>query len=193
MVRGWFTASLLARLELNDGRPWSIYDPMSRKLVHFPFPLLQPDVSLGYDYLPAVLKSIPLAWLDCATQGDVAPMAPYRCLRELGGSGDTDAMGDYTLNRTLRDWLATGEVEPSAPPVEGSWTTIEERRDQALERIRRWRSSYEKVFAAAENVGDPFRAPRAYEMRDDILAAFTELEAGIESVRSLQASIDDFN
>jgi hypothetical protein len=193
MVRGWFTASLLARLELNDGRPWSIYDPMSRKLVHFPFPLLQPDVSLGYDYLPAVLKSIPLAWLDCATQGDVAPMAPYRCLRELGGSGDTDTMGDYTLNRTLRDWLATGEVEPSAPPVEGSWTTIEERRDQALERIRRWRSSYEKVFAAAENVGDPFRAPRAYEMRDDILAAFTELEAGIESVRSLQASIDDFN
>jgi hypothetical protein len=120
-------------------------------------------------------------------------MAPYRCLRELGGSGDTDAMGDYTLNRTLRDWLSTGEVEPTAPPVEGSWTSIEERRDHALERIRRWRSSYEKVFETAENVGDPFRAPRAYEMRDDILAAFTELEAGIESVRSLQASIDDFN
>ena len=193
MVRGWFTASLLNRLELGHAEPWSIYDPQARDTVNFPYPLLQPDVSLGYEYLPAALKSIPLAWLDCATQGDVAPMAAYRCLRELGGSGESDAMGDYTLNRTLRDWLANGTTEPSAPTVEGPWTTIEERRDHALERIKRWRSSYENVFAKTENNGDPFRAPRAYEMRDDILAAFTELEGGIESVRSLQASIDDFN
>lgn len=193
MVRGWFTASLLNRLELPPGQQWSIYDPTSRGSVSFPYPLLQPDVSLAYEYLPAVLKSIPLAWLDCASQGDVAPMAAYRCLRDLGGSGDGDAVGDYSLNRTLRDWLTEGSTDSHAPKVEGAGTTLEERRDQALERIHKWRASYQRVFDDTEAAMDPFRAPRVYEIRDDILAALTELEAGVQSVRSLTASVQDFN
>ncbi len=193
MVRGWFTASLLNRLEIPLGQQWTIFDPLSRGPVPFPFPLLQPDVSLGYEYLPAVLKSLPLAWLDCSTQGDVAPMAAYRCLRDLGGSGESDAVGDYSLNRTLRNWLANGPAEPGAPQVEGVGVTIEERRDYALDRIRNWRTAYTGVFEATEASLDPFSAPRAYELRDDILAAFTELFAGVESVRSLQSSPTVFN
>lgn len=193
MVRGWFTASLLNRLDIPAGKQWTIYDPVSRGPVPFPFPLLQPDVSQQFDYMPAALKSVPLAWLDAATQGDVAPMAAYKCLRDLGGSGESGAVDEYGLNQTLRDWLTNGTTDSAAPEVEGAGTTMEERRQYALARIAKWRGNYEDLFTKTAQSLDPIRAPRAFELRADILTALSELEAGIQAAQNLQASADDFN
>lgn len=193
MIRGWFTGSLLKRLELPSGQAWSIFDPAGRGYVAFPFPLLQADTTLPYEYLPAVLKSVPLAWLECSSQGDLEPMRAYRCLRDLGGSGNADALGDYSLNQTLQQWLSTGTTTPGAPVVEDVGPTAQDRIDYALSRIDVWQKKYKEVFAAASDTLDPYRAPRAYELRDDILAAFAEISAGIAKSSAIGASSDFFN
>ena len=182
MVRGWFTASLLNWLQLPEDQAWSVFDKEIKAFVKFPYPLLQADVSLPYEYLPAVLKSLPLAWLECSAQGDLQPMEAYRCLRELGGSGQSNAIViDYQINRTLQKWLLKGDETPGAPSV-AAGDTFEERRSYVLNRIATWEQSYATVFASTEEVLDPHRAPRAYELRDDIMGAFSELSSGVNAV-----------
>lgn len=193
MVRGWFTASLLNRLQLTEGQAMSVFDPADRGFAQFPYPLLQSDTSLPYELLPAALKSIPLAWLECSTQGSLEPMRAYVCLRDLGGSGDADSMGDYILNRSLQHWLSTGETPPGAPSVDEAGSTPPERREYALARITKWQRAYGEVFAITAAGQDPHKAPRAFEMRDDIEGAFKELQAGIEAAQAFDAAKDAFN
>ncbi len=193
MVRGWFTASLLNRLQLPEGQAMSIFDPADRGFAQFPYPLLLSDTSLPYELLPAALKSIPLAWLECSTQGTLEPMRAYVCLRDLGGSGEADSVGDYILNRSLQHWLSTGETPPGAPSIDGAGSTPAERREYALARIVKWQRAYGEVFAAAAAGQDPHKAPRAFEMRDDIDGAFKQLQAGIEAAQAFDAAKDAFN
>ena len=193
MVRGWFTASLLKQLRLDTSQPLAVFDPESGGFAEFPFPLLQGDISLGYEYLPAVLKSLPLAWLECSTQRNLTPLSGYRRLRDLGGSGDSNSIIDYTINRTLQRWLSTGEAGPGAPVVDAAGATAEDRRRYAQERLTQWQNAYGKVFAETEKTRDPYKAPRAYELRDDIEGAFLDLRAGIDKSRDFDADTTIFN
>lgn len=193
MVRGWFTASLLNRLKLPNGEAMAIFDPKSGGFVPFPHPLLQSDTSLPYELLPAALKSIPLAWLDCSTQGNLDPMRAYVCLRDLGGSGEMDSMGDYLINRTLQQWLSGGQTTAGAPAVEGAGASAQERCDYALNRIETWRKAYAGVFDAVEKSQDPHRAPRAFELRDDIDAAFEELTRAVSAATAYDEAQQTFN
>lgn len=193
MVRGWFTASLLQRLTQTPAGAWSIYDPEAKEAVGFPFPLLQPDVSLPYDNLPAVLKSIPLAWLDCSAQGDLMPMRAYRVLRDLGGSGVASDVGDYTVNRTLQRWLASGDPGDGGPTVPEGGATAQDRVTYAMAKVDHWQKAYREVFHEAAEQANPLAAPRAYELRDDIVDAFNSLRLAIQNAMAMEAAASDFN
>ena len=193
MVRGWFTASLLGRLRVAADEPFAVWDHDAKAWQSFPFPLLQPDIGNASDYLPAVLKSIPLAWLECANQHSLEPMAAYRCLRDLGASGPSNAIVDYTINRTLQTWVATGDTGVDAPSATIVADTAKERSALALTRIQRWQSVYQEVIEQTVAANDPHRAPRAYELRDDLELAFGDLANAVATAEQRESSQDEFN
>jgi hypothetical protein len=179
MVRGYFTALLLNWLETPEGPGdgFSIWDPAAEKYVAFPNPLLQPTIRDGSEYAPAILKSIPLAWLDSMVQRNLAPMRPYRILLELGGRGD-DSMGadgssleQYLINRNLQNYLRDGD--------EDSTETLEDRQEAMVERLGGWLEGFGELFEDESKNGDPHRVPRAYEMQDDIVAALDDLQEAV--------------
>jgi hypothetical protein len=177
MVRGFFTARLLGRLQLSNqpGQGCAILDAEG-KSYGFPNPLLQLNVP-NYDYIPALLKSIPLAWLDCMNERYLGPMLAYRILGEYGegvtdSSGNLTATDEYVINRELSDFLLeegseTGGSEP-------------DRRQHLLNRIKKWKQGFEQLFMEVSAKGDPHRVPRAFEMQDDIISALDDLAEAIE-------------
>ncbi len=193
MVRGWFTASLLGRLRVPTDAAFAVWDPDSKLWREFPYPLLQPDMGNNSDYLPAVLKSIPLAWLESANQHSLEPMAAYRCLRDLGASGPSNAIVDYTINRTLQTWLATGDTGSAAPPAVILGDTPKARGEGALAKIQRWQSLYQDVVDNTMAANDPHRAPRAFELRDDLDLAFGDLANAVATAEQRESSKGDFN
>ena len=188
MVRGFFTARLLGRLQLSNqpGQGCAILDAKG-KSYGFPNPLLQLNVP-SYDYIPALLKSIPLAWLDCMNERYLGPMQAYRILGELGegvtdNSGNLTATDEYVINRDLSDFLLEEGSE-----TEGS---EHDRRQQSLNRINKWKQGFEKLFKDVSAKGDPHRVPRAFEMQDDIISALDDLADAIERWQP-EADEDDF-
>jgi hypothetical protein len=177
MVRGFFTARLLGRLQLSNqaGQGCAILDSEG-KSYGFPNPLLQLNVP-NYDYIPALLKSIPLAWLDCMNERNLDPMLAYRILGEYGegvtdNSGNLTATDEYVINRDLSDFLLEegSETEGGEP----------DRRQQSLNRIKKWKQGFEQLFMEVSAKGDPHRVPRAFEMQDDIISALDDLADAIE-------------
>ncbi len=192
MIRGWFTAAILGYLR--DGENGiEIVDPASRGFAGFPHPLLQVDSSLNSEIVPAVLKSLPIAWLDAATQKDLAPLAAYRRLRKLGGSGQNDdVVTDYSINSELRDWLNEGKRSELAMPLPTPVVSGDERTALANLRVGEWQASYEKMFKQVENDNTPYRAPRSYELRSDIRLALEDLSQAIRNADQYGSSQTKF-
>ena len=65
MVRGWFTARLLAQLQFDgaDRHRMGIWEPLGGKIVAFPNPLLGPAIHQEWERLPAV-SALPIAMVD---------------------------------------------------------------------------------------------------------------------------------
>ncbi len=188
MIRGYFTALLLDRLRVPDANEaFAIYDKSAKGYVEFPHPLLQPVVRDPSEFAPALLKSIPLAWLDSMVQRNLDPMRPYVVLGDLGGRGD-DSMGaagstleQYVINQDLQSYLQGSD---SADPA----TSAVERQQQALERVDTWNESFLALFEEETLNGNPHRVPRAYELQDDIIAALADLQEAIRHADLSQES-----
>jgi hypothetical protein len=117
-VRGWLTALLLGHVdELRapwSERPLDIWTPRGRR--RFPPNLLLGDVTKHGSVLPALLESLPLAFLTFGT-GQPQELEAYMRLIELGGGGDANP---EEVNPELARWLSDGAVPEADPPNESA-------------------------------------------------------------------------
>lgn len=191
MVRGWFLARALGQLKIDrDRRLVSIYARDQQEWVHFPEPLIGPAVFKEYDYLPAVLESLPIAMVEFATGPEAArSMLPYRVLRTFGESGEGSVSSYTSPGDAVKGWIDSGQVGagPGAPsPI----PDLEEGEADPSARCRRLiryledrRDSYNnKLFSTPVDKINFFETPRAWELRTDILNA---LDLSIGAVKNV--------
>ncbi|MDR1449030.1 MAG: tubulin-like doman-containing protein [Propionibacteriaceae bacterium] len=152
MAAGWFIGQISGRLllpdrdRLNDDpvRIWSEDQNGHSGWLNFPFPLLTPpgfhegtyEFQL-YDWLPAVLESILLAYAAVPATG-LGSLAPYLALRGLCDSADAPSGGQDAPNLAgqviLKQWAESGTTPPggrSRVPGLSGFVTMENRVDKA--------------------------------------------------------------
>ena len=197
MIRGWFTASLLGQIRLDAGTA-EIYISSqtggSGQWGAFPEPLLVDNIVAQHQYLPAVLQSLPIALIEVSAQADLRPVDPYRQLRDLGeGEG-----GGYDTYADPPKPYQSGYTKVASPLVhqrprarwlgraDDDWATRQSRIESRFVELK---STYvDRLFAQVERRDDPLDVPLAYELRDDILAAFDDL---IRAVRHMESNEEE--
>lgn len=102
LIRGWFLALAAGALKLPDQTqadlPVRIWDFTAAEpgWVDFPHPLLtSPDRFQSNEYLPAVLESMLLCYVEAAHTADDTPFRPYRILRSYADNGNAPQSGNY--------------------------------------------------------------------------------------------------
>lgn len=103
LIRGWFLALAAGALaipakEQEDAVPVRIWDftAVEPGWVDFPHPLLtSPDRFTSNEYLPALLESMLLCYVEAAHTGDDTPFRPYRVLRAYADNGATPHQGAH--------------------------------------------------------------------------------------------------
>ncbi|GCD91470.1 tubulin-like doman-containing protein [Nocardioides sp. LS1] len=200
MVRGWFTATMLGQVRFEDQRV-SIFVPNtvggSGTWRDFPCPLLTSGLSASFEYLPLVLEALPLAFVDVNVRADIAPILPYRRLRELGTSGNGGLEAYDLANKELEAWIASGEVPQGAPTpnseqmgaTEDAWKI---RRDSVVRRVETLAKSYHQLFESTRQSSD-FGVPRAYELRTEISSSFDELARAVRDHDVAASGPDTWN
>ncbi len=145
MTRGWFTGLLLGHIS-GDG-PVRIAGSRGRPDAEFPHPLLT-EPSNSRDWLPAILESLGLAYLEVERLSDLKPLNAYIELRELGRSRPGSDMRPYKqLNHALARWVDQGEPPESIsephPVISGIGRTERGGAAGASERAKRLASELE--------------------------------------------------
>lgn len=160
LVRGWFTARILGRLDATaaDGRIMIARDgksPATFPHPSLPTPATPPGQSA--DRLGPVLEALALAYLSVSERGDLEPLEPYVQLLELGMSGDSGILYYDRLNVRLASWLESGAPDPHAltdmspPSVAGlsedaSWRERVTALTGALDKVDRdYKTDYENL------------------------------------------------
>jgi hypothetical protein len=188
MVRGWFTAGLFSQVVPAKSGQVSIVVPERSASFAFPHPYLGPD-PIDVDLLPAVLESMPIAFLDYRRNPDA--LAPYVRLRELGQSAGQDVYYDEA-NREVVSWIQDGELPTGAPKPNPDRVgladgTATERQELVLQFLQAVRATFAEV-AAQRVTREPqsfFRIPRAWELGDELIG---ELDLLIEAVGRIDVS-----
>lgn len=192
IIRGWFTAGLFSQVVPSKSGPVSVVVPDRDTTFPFPYPYLGADPT-DLDLLPAVLESMPLAFLDYRRNQDA--LVPYVRLRELGQSAGQDVYYDEA-NRELLDWIRDGDLVHGAPTPQAerlgvSEGAAQERQELAVQFLEAVRATFEKV-ALQRVTREPqsfFRIPRAWELADEITE---QLDLIIQAVRRIEvdSSVD---
>jgi hypothetical protein len=191
MVRGWFLAGLLnQRLLKEEGASgWrvQVWDPQSRKLVDFPFPLLSSGAITKNDLPAAVLKSLVIAMVDVNTSGTLKSLRPYQRLMELGSETSyKSAIGTWITSATVTD---PGAPAPDEKTAGSAAQSLDERREAVMRVLEKTRNLYEKEFAEVADHGNPFATPAVWELRDYLIPALNDLFAAAESVRDDEGTL----
>lgn len=196
MVRGWFTAAILGQIKFEDLSA-QIFVPNSVGSAgdwrSFPSPLLASGIHAAHDYLPLVLESLPLAFVDVSVTAELSAMAPYVRLRDLGSAppsskDDIEGLESYSRPaRELREWVEKGAVMPGAPTPDPATAgtpdgDLAARKTAVIDRLARLAQSYAELIAAVEKRSE-LSVPRAYELRGDITACLEELRAAVDSIQ----------
>ena len=203
MVRGWFTASILGQVKFDDQRV-SLFVPNdvggSGKWLDFPTPLLASGITAAHDYLPLVLESLPLAFVEISVSADIKPILPYRRLRDLGAS----ASGGYEFYESpakeLERWVAKGRLPQGAPTPnpEHAGAASEDpsarqvRQAAVVSRARALHATYERLFETIESRSE-ILVQRAYELQHDILQALDEIARAVNDHDMAAAEKDQWN
>lgn len=117
MVTGWFLAQVTGDLRIPEepyGDPVQIWDPETRSWLDFPHPLLTPPESFlqPFDWLPAVLESVLLAYARSSEPPVMSTLRPYQVLRATYDDGESGpregAMVTLAGQKRLAEWLESG-------------------------------------------------------------------------------------
>jgi len=164
MCRGWFVGVALGVIERQTNAPIKIGRPNDTP-VEFPYPALSHTGS-ARDQLAVVLEALALAYVLVSQEQDLAPLASYQRLRDLGvdAGGPSGKLYDYffdlddpLLGKDVEIWLQTGASpgQIAAPLAEGSNPL--ERIDSLLEVLQAAQGSYRDELERLESgwVKDP--------------------------------------
>lgn len=192
MVRGWFLAGLLdqRKIESTDqqGPKVSIWSPDHRGYINFPHPLLpmhNQTLVQNPEFLPAVLKALSLAMVECHTDSSLKPLEPYWRLRKLG------SIDGY--QQTISDWVRNGVLPEGAPtPNERLMGTasdnFETKKATLLNSLNRMKDDFKKRFEEVEKQADIFRVQRIYELAPYVMNSlndFIEFTTSLEDVEGI--------
>jgi hypothetical protein len=200
MVRGWFTATMLAQITMDD-LSVRIFKPNpvggNGSWLSFPEPLLAPGVRAAHDYLPLALESLPLAFVEIAVDANIAPIMPYRRLRSLGTSGEGGLESYESPNRELTNWIDKGVLPQGAPTPDpanagSSDQSMQARKDAIVSRVEALCVSYGKLFAEQERRTET-AVTRAYELEADITAVLNELAQAVREHDVAASGADQWN
>jgi hypothetical protein len=192
MLRGWFLAGLLGQRHVtaqgSSGYRAQLWIPEKRALADFPFPLLTGAPSSQNDVPASILKSLAIAMVKVNEVGNLEPLAPYRRLIDLGNP--------FTASETLGRWIADGTVADTAAPTPdaafagptGDGSIPDQRRKAVAATLERTSQNFEKEFAAAEHLDDPFATPIVWEIRAYIRQAIRDLTAYLTTAQDAAGS-----
>jgi hypothetical protein len=126
MAAGWLIGQITGHLLLPErgrvDRPIEIWSERRGGWVPFPHPLLTPPGhSEGpyhfqpYDWFPAVLESVLLAYAYAPLTATMESLAPYMALRSLydDRAKPTGGLDELRAKTVLVDWLRTGSTPPN--------------------------------------------------------------------------------
>lgn len=153
MINGWYVGRLIGSLifpgeknRAQDTDPIHIHDPETQRWMRFDTPLLTPPARMrtSFDWLPALLESLPMAWAKAQQVPELSSLDPYLALRRTWDSGsepqsEITATSGYDL---LREWLHSGqriggeEAEHLQVPGTGPEVTAEQRHEVAVKWIQ---------------------------------------------------------
>lgn len=182
LIRGWFTASALRMIAVEDhaelGPKIAIQGKNGENLT-FPHPLLYAGVPTVHELLPAVVESLIVAQALCSSKGDLSPMAPYKRLIELGGQGAGVRGREIQLSPELQCRLATGNPL-AAGSQEVSFaaddsTAVEERKLKVNQYLEKELSDLEAWIKQATGHGSVYSWPLAWEILPEIRSALKGL------------------
>ncbi|WP_257182918.1 tubulin-like doman-containing protein [Corynebacterium cystitidis] len=149
MVRGWYVGRLIGttifpgdKTRASDKDPIHIYDPLEKAWRKFDVPLLMPPKAMrtNYDWLPALLESITMAWAKISEAPELHSMDPYLALRRMWDAEETPQDNEQATMGfdLLREWLFDGQRRGGEAashlmiPGTGVDATPEQRRDAAI-------------------------------------------------------------
>jgi len=200
MVRGWFTATILGQIEF-DEQQVRIFVPNpvggNGAWREFPAPLLASGINVSHEYLPLVLESLPLAFVEISMSAELTPILAYRRLRDLGTSGSGGLEVYETPAKELEKWVSDGVLPQGAPTPNPSHVGSPEqawgdRRAAIVDRARALLASYSKLFEEAEKRTE-FSVPRSYELRADIITALEEIQRTVRDHDVAASGTDAWN
>ncbi len=175
MILGWFALAFIGgrKIDASDnlrGPKVSVYSGEKNAWVNFPHPLLGlPENHQDHDYLPSVLLSLSLALIEINANPSLAPLDAYRALIATG-SEDMN-LGYKAL---YRDYMKGKHSQLKSDL--GSESEIQQ---QLLKKITDTHTFFNGLFESIESTGNPFTTPQIYEIKLQVLKAFSTLSDAV--------------
>ena len=175
MIIGWIALALIGgrQIDVSDdlrGPKVSVYSGEKNAWVNFPHPLLGlPENHQDHDYLPSVLISLSLALLEINANPSLAPLDAYRALI-TAGSEDMK----FGYKALYRDYL-----NGKHPQLKSDLASESEIQQELLSTITDSQNFFNELFESIESTGNPFTTPQIYEIKLQVLKAFTTLSDAV--------------
>ena len=175
MILGWFALAFIGGRKIDTsehlrGPKVSVYSGEKSAWVNFPHPLLGlPENHQDHDYLPSVLLSLSLALVEINANPSLAPLDAYRALIATGSEDMT--LGYKAL---YRDYM-----KGKHPQLKSDLGSESEIQQQLLKKISDSQNYFNGLFESIESTGNPFTTPQIYEIKLQVLKAFSTLSDAV--------------
>jgi hypothetical protein len=175
MILGWFALAFVGGRKIDTsehlrGPKVSVYSGEKNAWVNFPHPLLGlPENHQDHDYLPSVLLSLSLALVEINANPSLAPLDAYRALIATGSEDMT--LGYKAL---YRDYMKGKHSQ-----LKSDLASESEIQQQLLKKISDSQNYFNGLFESIESTGNPFTTPQIYEIKLQVLKAFSTLSDAV--------------
>lgn len=150
MINGWYVGRLIGTTIFPGDKNRAtgqdsihVFDPVTQSWEDFDTPLLTPPSKMrtNYDWLPAILESLPMAWAKADESPALSSLNPYRALRRNWDATESEPAAAINATRgydLLRKWLFDGiriggeQTKHTLVKGTGPEVSPEERRDAAI-------------------------------------------------------------
>jgi hypothetical protein len=175
MILGWFALTFIGgrTIDISDelkGPKITVYSGEKKAWVNFPQPLLGlPKFYQNHDYLPSVLLSLSLALVEINANPSLAPLDAYRALMVAGSEDMTSG-----YKALYRDYIKGKHSQLKSDLADES-----DIQKLLLKNISESQVHFNELFASIESTINPFTTPQIYEIKLQVLRAFSTLSDAI--------------
>jgi hypothetical protein len=171
MILGWFALTFIGGRKIDEsnklrGPKISIFSDSKSGWVDFPNPLLGlPDTPQTHDYLPSVLLSLSLAMVEINANPSLAPLEAYQALI---ATGSDDMQTGYRA--LYRDY-----IKGKHGHLKSTLASESDVQADLMKKITDTQTYFNELFSSIEATGNPFTSPQIYEIKIEVLHAFSVL------------------